>query len=120
MIYLVMQISDISYVVMPHHIYFDTTYFIYLKMIADNRFKLENMLIRSYAHLRSLELKASFEAIEDLYFESFPSKYTVNCMTRMQGNRYLINTVNHAPCKYESFCVDVDTRKAEILKLNTD
>ena len=54
--------------------------------MAKNRHKLENMLLSSSAHFRSVELKAEFKATKDLYFKGLPKEYYTNSMTRMQGN----------------------------------
>ena len=88
--------------------------------MANNRYKLENMLISSSAHFRSVELKATFKATKDLHFKGLPKGYSSHSMTRMQGNRYLINVTNCDVDECESYCVDVDTMTAERLKLNTD
>lgn len=57
--------------------------------MANNRFKLENTLIRSYAHLRSFKFKAYFKATKDLHLEGLPDKYESGSMTRMQGSLFL-------------------------------
>ena len=89
--------------------------------MANNRYKLENMLISSSAHLRSLELKAYFKAIKDLHFDDgLPDKYFNQCMTRMQGNRYVMHARNYDRSKDESYFVDVDTLTTERLDLNND
>ena len=85
--------------------------------MANNRFKLENMLICSYAHLKSLRFKAYFKATKDLQFDGLPNNYETHCMTRMLGNRYLMNAINHDTRKHESYCIDVDTRNAERLEM---
>ena len=88
--------------------------------MANNRFKLENMLISSYAHLRSLELKAYFKAHKDLHFDGLPSKYVNQSMTRMQGNRYLMNAYNYDTSDDELDCIDIGTLTAERLETNLD
>ena len=60
-------------------------------MMASNHLKLQNMLIRSYAHLRSLEFKAYFKATKDLHFDDLPSDYSNHSMTRMQGRGEYLN-----------------------------
>ena len=85
--------------------------------MANNSYKLENMLIRSYAHIRSLELKAYFKAIKDLHFDGLPKFYENQSMTRMQGNRYLMHAYNRYGEENESYCLNVDTLKAERLGL---
>ena len=85
--------------------------------MGNNRFKLENMLIRSHAHLRSLKLKAYFKATKDLYFDGLPNKYVNFSMTRMQGSRYLINAYNYATGNHESYSIDVDTLTAKRLEM---
>ena len=81
----------------------------------NNQFKLENMLIRSHSHLRSLKLKAYFKSIEDLNFDGLPKHCVIYSMRRMQDNRYLMFAYNHATIKFESYCVDVETLKAKRL-----
>ena len=89
-------------------------------MMANNPYKLENMLIRSYAHLRSLDLKTYFKATKDLHFDGLPKRYSIESMTRMHGHRYLMHAGNDATLDYESYCVDIDTLKAERLELNIE
>ena len=82
------------------------------------RFKLENTVIRSYAHLRSLELKGYFKAIKDLHFDCLPNQYSNNSMTRMQGSQYFMQSYNMDTNQRESYCVDIDTLKAKRLEVN--
>ena len=86
--------------------------------MTNNRFKLENMLIRSYAHLRSFKLKSYFKAIEDLKINGLLNEYESHSMTRMQGSRCLMHAYNPATGDYESYCVDIDTLTAKRLDLN--
>ena len=84
--------------------------------MANNRFKLENMLIRSYAHLRSIELKAYFKANKDLHFDGLPNEYIISSMTRMQGSRYMVDGFKNDVGRHASYCFD--TMKPEILEIN--
>ena len=86
-------------------------------MMANNPYKLENMLIRSYAHFRSLELNAYFKATKDLHFDGLPNEYINRSMTRMQGSQYLMHANNLDTYNSESYCLDIDTLKARRLKL---
>ena len=88
--------------------------------MANNPYKLENMLISSSAHFRSLELKAKFKATKDLHFKGLPDDYFIDSMTRMQGNRYLMTVANCDAVRGEVYCVDVNTMTAERLELNVD
>ena len=90
-------------------------------MQADDSFKLYHILTCSYPHLRQLKpkkLNATFKATKDLYFEGFPKSYCIDSMTRMQGNRYLVNVANCCVHKGESHCVDLNTMTAESHELN--
>ena len=86
--------------------------------MANNRYQLENMLISSSAHFRSLELKAYFKATKDLHFDGLPKRYSIESMTRTQGRRYVMHVGNDATLDYESYCADIDTLTAERLELN--
>ena len=86
--------------------------------MASNHFKLENMVIRSYAHLRILELKSYFKAIDDLRFDSLPNDYSNESMTRMQGSRYVMHVYNFDAGGHESYSVDVKTLTSCRLELN--
>ena len=87
-------------------------------MEADDRYKLENMLLRSYLHFRYFKLKARFKATKDLHFEGLPKHYSNNSMTRMQGSRYLMHVYNCHTEGLESYCCDVGTLTAERLEVN--
>ena len=89
-------------------------------MEADDRFKLYYILTCSYPHLRQLKPKATFKATKDLHFKGLPDGYYIDSMTRMQGNRYLMNVCNYGVFKGGPYCVDLDTMTAENLALNTD
>ena len=86
--------------------------------MANNPYKLENMLLSSSAHFRSVELKAMFKDTKDLYFKGFPKEYSTNSMTRMQGNRYLLDVRNCGTDMNEPYCVDLNSMTAENLELN--
>ena len=86
--------------------------------MANNPYKLENMLIRSYSHLRSFELKAYFKATKELNFKGLPNKYSNEAMTRMQGSRYLMRVYNTGTLKFESYYIDTDTMTAEAFALD--
>ena len=86
--------------------------------MANNPYKLENMLLSSSAHFRSLELKAKFNATKDLHFKGLPDNYCIDSMTRMQGNRYVAGVANYPAIVGEAYCVDVDTMTADRLELN--
>ena len=85
--------------------------------MANNPYKLENMLIRSHAHLRTIEFKAYFKATKDLHFKGLPIKYDGLSMTRMQGSRCLMNVHNLDTREHESYCVDFKTLKTERLEI---
>ena len=87
--------------------------------MSNNHYKLENILISSRAHLRSLELKAYFKGTKDLHFDGLPNHYSINTMTRMQGNRYLANVRNLDTLRHESHCLNVDTMTTERLEVKT-
>ena len=78
--------------------------------------RLENTLIRSYAHFRSFKLlNASFKDTKYLNFEGMLDHY-INCsMTKMQGSQYLMDA-NHG----RLYCVDIDSLKAERLQLDME
>ena len=86
--------------------------------MANNSYKLENMLISSSAHLRSQELKSYFKDIKDLNFDGLSNKYENHSMTRTQGNRYVMHVSNYDRGNDELYCVDFGTMKAERLDLN--
>ena len=83
--------------------------------MAKNRFNLDNMLICSYAHLRSLEFKAYFKASKNLHFDGLPNKYSNLSMTRMHGNRYLMHAYNIETRDIDAYCIDSHTLIAERL-----
>ena len=86
--------------------------------MANNRYKLENILISSSAHLRSLKLKAYFKAIKDLHFDGLSNQYFNQSMTRMQGNRYLMHAYNDDKHEDEAYFLNIDTMTAERLAMN--
>ena len=80
------------------------------------------ILICSYPHLISHKLrplKASFKAIQDLHFDGLPNKYINYTMTRMQGSQYLMQALDENADKHNSYCVDINTLKANRLELNS-
>lgn len=85
--------------------------------MANDRFRLENILIRSYQHFRSFKLSASFKAIDDLHFEGMPDNYTNYATTRIQGSQYLMNVFDYDSRKHDTYCVDVDNSTAKRLEL---
>ena len=85
--------------------------------MANDRFRLENMLIRSYQHFRSFKLSASFKAIDDLHFEGMPDNYTIYATNRTQGSQYLMNVFDYDSRKHDTYCVDVDNSIAKRLEL---
>ena len=87
-------------------------------MMANNRYKLENMLISSRAHFRSVELKAYIKATKDLHFKGDHNDYSNYSMTRMQGSRYLMRVLNNRCCIAQTYIAYVDTMIAERLKLD--
>ena len=86
--------------------------------MTEDRFRLENTIILSYAHIRSVELRAYFKATKDLPFDGLSNKYSNISMTRMQGSRYLIQTYSYDSKKIESYCADGRTMAAERLELD--
>ena len=86
-----------------------------LRMEVDNRFRLENTLIRSFAHFRSFKLDASFKALRDLHFDGMPDKYDNCSMNRMAGSLYLMNA------GYRNiYSLDIDAFTAKRLELEID
>ena len=88
--------------------------------MADDSIKLSETCFDSYAPYASEELEAYFKSTKDLHFVGLPNKYSINSMTRMQGNRYLMLAYNGDAFKSDSYCVDIDTLKAERLEMKTD
>ena len=90
-------------------------------MEGDDRFKLYYILTFSYPHLRQLKpkkLKATFKATKDLHLKGLPNRYHTNSMTRMQGNRYLMDATELGvmnSCISDGYCVDLDTMTAKSL-----
>ena len=82
--------------------------------MANDSYKLEHMLISSYTYIK---LKAYLKPTKDLHFDGLPKRYVNKTMTRMQGNRYLMQAFNCDTDKYASYCVDLDTWKAKRLEL---
>ena len=85
--------------------------------MINDPFKLERFLISSYAHLRTLKLKAYFKRIEDLHFYGLPYEYESQSLTRIKGSQYLMHVFNFLTRYTESYSVDIDTLKAEKLEL---
>lgn len=87
-------------------------------MDANNRFVLENLLIRSYAHFKSFKLNASFKSIVDLVFEGLPEVYSNFSMTRISDSQYLMHTFNNDAGYDDTYRIDIATLKAERLEVD--
>ena len=87
--------------------------------MANNPCKLQFILIGSYAHIRSLELKAKFNATKDLIFKGLPDEHCIDSMTRMQGYRYLAGVSTSDALECRAYRVDAGTLTAASLELIT-
>ena len=67
-----------------------------------NRFKLENLLILYFSHVRSLELKAYFKATKDLHFDGQPHKYVTSLWQECKADLYRIEWKDIDDGKYSS------------------
>ena len=82
-------------------------------MDANDHVILENTLISSHGHFRSIKLSSSFKAIDDLRFDGMPDDYVNFSMTRMPGSRYLFDIDF-----YGAYWIDIDTLTANRLEID--
>ena len=82
-------------------------------MDANDHVTLENTLISSHGHFRSIKLRSSFKVIDDLRFDGMPDDYVNFSMTRMRGSQYLVDVDF-----YGAYWIDIDTLAADRLELD--